>query len=778
MTNARLLLLMAMTFFVSLVTPLTVNAASGDWDDILLDWVKGDKQTSDSLSKETPDPATVTPSATVPEQKSGFRKQLESLSVNFDISALNRDFGGKSNFQLKAKTGWRPSYLQNQYTRTESFVPQLSIDLSHYLKIKLFPVSISPVFESDFYRQFYSENDVEDYLGLRSKTNRPYTLEQVPTDSATALNKLQVGDIYNYRNQLVLTVALATYSKLFNLSPVSADIKTMFSGQFILNIARLPLDHVRLKIIAIKQHGPIIEGAAEYIPFIPTPHGILLKAVRLIFKLVTDRISPRIALTQQGFGRLANLPEMHYSYFVTDYFIDLRDAKAAAAYNRLVGPYFLFEDHKIKGMALAKVAEIVNPLIQNLEKTQKLITVDLQGTEELPGLDLLYKQDVYAGIAPSSRRVHRYIQVSQSSDQDVFIKHEGMDLLMYNEDRNTFSRDGLNSFNNNGHSRHFDHYVYEESHEEKRNFGLKKRAEIKTLDALCLTDNIENNCHMELGVHYELTSTNFNVNQQLVIFNYLKANLPANIYNSVDWGDWAKLYDRRNAYANTLILFKPDFARKISPDSVRDMRYIFEYYLKQKGMDIYATDFGRDVRDRDLQPSPQLQGVADKNREELARERTAELDEIVANLSVVLDFTRPDRDRINHLFNLKKNPLFQEFGPGMILSLMTPSDAAEAVYLTVKLTAKDSKDLIWPPPKNPCTMTAKEKSDQDALREGLAIYNTFTAMQSQIYRAIDPQIQNEQLRLIFEGGANPGEDACNASTKENAGTTSATHETN
>lgn len=661
-----------------------------------------------------------------PKPKTGLQAAIDTLSTSFSLRAISASLGAGAQFKLGLKGSVHPSYLRNYYTRQESLIPSFDFDLGKMFGETFLKIYVSPKLESSFYRRFNDSLDAYDFFGRRNPENKPYGLDHIPSDTR-ALQKLTDKDTYKYRNELEVFVAPLDKSAGHILSG-SIQAGWIQGGALIMSISKLPLDHVELKVIAIKKKGPGYKyqggiGSALGLG----AHGFLLKAIATY---INNRIL-RWNFTkteQQGLADF-NLPDMKYKIFIADYVLDLSDEETAQAYDRIVPQYFVYHDGKPSGIAAQKVLEIVNPLNQDLASVMESFNRDFEKLNEL------YYIDVKKEIPEGYRNVDRRIYAVQESHQDFNFERVGADFITYTQNSQMAAKDKIMILDDSNQYHQFDHYIAEKSFVKKESFGVRNQAEIKSVDALCTKGTSVNDCNMELGFHYELTASHLSPKDQNQFFDYLRDNLPEQIYESIPLGSWKNNAEKRNAYINSLILFKQGFADLIPPEAKNNLKGLFEDYLQRIKFDPVDREQIQALESPlNEDPSSQSKAIAltTASQEKYNVERNA----LTGELNILLDGTLPEATRMESLLRLKSNDLFKKYGAGFILNLISTYSPTSNLFVKVRMTAANADNVEFP------------LSAPKGQRVGAKIYEAFTTIQSQINRAINPQLQDEQLRLV------------------------------
>ncbi|MBK9295183.1 MAG: hypothetical protein IPM57_12230 [Oligoflexia bacterium] len=648
------------------------------------------------------------------------RLQRTTYSIHLDVLDYSSENG--LNLELSAPYKIKPSYLDDYYTRVEKYVFGADVDLEKTLDFldKFMSLGAGGRVELEFARQF---DKFEDAWNVSKYP--PYGPKRIPFNTKAALEGLKELDFFGMKANLAVdfTPIRGSYSHAALNASLSGS--WIYKGELLVHVFRLSQNRVRVKLIAVKTKGP--EGKAE-LKVQPTVTSFGWDPLNNLFEKIGSLVL--FEGTQTGASQI-NLPDMKDRLLMADYIFDLNNPDAINAYDELFSRFYVIKDKKLNIELIKEGADVLNPFEQDLNDGKKYLKMHLGKIEEIYNQDKHLAQNCPNGLPPTGMnvlcpRISRYIAVQNDSLSNATSYKWGASPIFSREGRSRYSDNRITQRDDQNNLKYFKHLLYEGSKKNKGWFGTFNNATIKSLDVLCAL-NFENDedCQFQgLGVHLELTDTDYNAEDHAAFLKYMESSLPKAVFNKIPLADWAQIKDRKNASVVLRFLFKKDAINLLGGfgGPKPDIQGLLTEYVKQKEPLTVENLYNSYPQGESSEP-PFL-----TRQEDPVTKYEKDIKFVSSKLLIAFDETKVDNERIAAIMDLKGNEFFEKFGTGFVISLLSKDALHELLYVRLNMTAKGEKHFEW------------KYGESDKIK----IYRSFLYMQSIMYdRDIDPRIQTE-----------------------------------
>lgn len=241
-------------------------------------------------------------------------KELKNLKVSTGIDLYDGSIVPGVSSKITYEYKMEPSFFPNKYLRLDQWIIKNEIRVGDILDdLSPFRLNIAKDSSVYFIRNFDSQKE--------ALTALPYSINKIPYDSKSTLERLNVGDFFSY--PATLSVNTGTGAGLV-VAPytLTANISALMSGKFTINIFKVSQTEVRLKLVA--QTEQTIEGRIE------TESDFNLTGIAFI----DDRIDKVLAVDLiEVFAQ-----KSHGEQYILDYLFDLSKADAAKAFDEIISP--------------------------------------------------------------------------------------------------------------------------------------------------------------------------------------------------------------------------------------------------------------------------------------------------------------------------------------------------------------------------------------------------------------------------------------------------------
>ncbi len=207
-----------------------------------------------------------------------------------------------------------PSFLPNKFLRLDKWVVHNEIRVGDILDgILPFRLNIEKDSSIYFIRNFDSQK--------QAATAIPYSVNKIPYDSKSTIERLNVGDFFSYPAKLNINTGTGA-ARAITPYTLTANITALMSGKFTINIFKVSENSVRLKLVA--QTEKTIEGRIE------TESDFNLTGIAFIDHKIDKVLAVDLI---DVFAQ-----KSHGEQYILDYLFDLSNPEAAKAFDEIISP--------------------------------------------------------------------------------------------------------------------------------------------------------------------------------------------------------------------------------------------------------------------------------------------------------------------------------------------------------------------------------------------------------------------------------------------------------
>jgi hypothetical protein len=506
---------------------------------------------------------------------------------------------------------------------------------------------------------------------LKTLIAKPYTpFTHFPSNSRKAMEKLRIGDFFLMQANMNV-VASASQLKLLSPNfPVTVGAYYLVSGEFQIHMFRVSETKFRLKLIGVRSRDM---GGAVRLGYDPDS-DLKIIGVGFLDKQIRRRLT--FAPVEIGF----NLPETNL--FMVDYILDFADPEAARAYDDLITSSWTKRTVKI----VKTVGKIMNPATER-EVLLDMVLADVARFEEL------YERE--KNKSAETRLVDRMFSGNNDGDgSGIYIRIGHRDLGQYRFNQ-TYMDNYITASDRNGISRYFYMPVFTMIDEGRAGFGFWKEEVQRTATLLFEMDRHKGNITTfgELSFYLEYRDKKFDAKEARGLKTLISKRIPQELYDRINWGEWAEDRERRNARVTSLLVFRPGALGLVAGISGVEMYNRFVAYLNSlPRIDAYPENSNLDSNPHAYSSRPDWKFADDINL-------------IVQNLVTVFNPAVAGKARVDTFTSLRRNPLFQEVGPGFLVNLLRTEaknkdgdrgidELLQHIYYETHWSAKDADTLV------------------------------------------------------------------------------------
>jgi hypothetical protein len=570
------------------------------------------------------------------------------------------EFASGLHAAVKYRYELEPSYVDNYYTRVDKWKLKTELNATQIFSGPDGALPVSLKLDSGaelmFVRQFKSQK--------KAAVALPCTLGKLPFTADNVINKLEPGDFVSFpvHMNLILSASIPFVQKI---AAITGDTHILAGGNYQVHVFRMKDNRVRLKLFAQKKR----ESGVRIKSGFNLRYGSEDEEFNLFgIKLVDNAI--------KGFTKM-NLAELSFSketgtLFVLDYLFDLNNDKAKEAYDLIMQSYYTF-----------KPLQAVSPFTNGKKMEDTILSV-------CSPAEVLFEAD--KSLPAPQRRVDRLFE--GTNDYKRKKTKLRLDLKLFQFDNEVaYTENRITYTDRYDQRRQYYYPVYSVTRKNELLFGLTKEKSHYSSFALMLYDESQNTPTQftEFGIWQENTDKRFGRNEQALLHDHLKRNLPFGLYYKINFNDWnqqevkqnvrhsLQLILHRSAWNYLSSLSEEDYFRTLKnllgsvpgPEYPRDEELFLNgnepEYVKNAAKIIAQTDY------RYLWVP--------------AREMAERLHEI---FSEQLDESSYQK-KLKQLVKLRKNTVFSLLGTGYLIALFNSAEALkEHAFISLLLSAKDS----------------------------------------------------------------------------------------
>ncbi len=476
--------------------------------------------------------------------------------------------------------------------------------------------------------------------------------------TAERARKMEVGDFWSIPADVTFATGVGTgYSA--GVFSAGASGSYVVSGRFRVQVFKTDAQHVRVRLVGTRSHGPGVSGSARF--------GIEVFGIRVLDRALERLVGVNLVNSSKGWSTGTN--------FSADYVFDLRNEDATGAYDKILNASLK------TGPLLA-----ANSLIKSARLDQAMLN-DLRPAEEL------FHRD--QALEPSRRRVNRMFKglnefSSSSRNLEVGIKLLRFDtgsswvdnhLKVYNPDESTSDYSFPVYSSHDRWSALFGKFREDRDHSLYAVMPADTSGKALSLTDLVFTDTIQDKVATrgEMGNYRKR----------------LERALGPSLADRMDLDQFLAGAADRFGLQFTLAVHGDTFARLIDPARTTEQA-IWEAAARLVAEFDLFTPQPSEQGERQTGPwgyhrwSEARKKAHDTCKREWGESRWDSLDELISGLLAVqrLPASTSVVDRVTRFMELGKNTLFFDLMPRLIVELVA-GDAEDAFFIAVGAQAKD-----------------------------------------------------------------------------------------
>lgn len=570
-----------------------------------------------------------------------IKKQVARLTISKEVDIVEAGIYEGLSTALSYRIQSEPSYIDGYYTRLDKYKLRVNINPSDIIDDDDQPIGfdIRKDVEVLFARQFKNQR--------QSLLATPYTFKNFPLNADRATRRMNVGDFVAFQTNMSLVLSVGTFSELRGSVDVGASTHVFISGEFMIHLYKMPQNHMRMKIIAIRGKGAGADGNIRF------GQGVDL----IGFTLIDNRIRDLVDLEPFSIGT----GKANHDLFMIDYVFNLNDPSAAQSYNAVMKKKLRFKD-----------VEISNPLADD-EKLRNAIVTDIDSAEGIVHAD--------KGLKASERRVHRIFKGANSLVSTRAHIKLGINLAKYEKGFNYGHNKVISTDLNEVQRRYLlDNFsIFSKS---RLLFGFYGEENVSNTSLLYSADSdFKPGRFIALMLAQESKMRNFNEKDFQEIRDHVKSILPGRQYSQIDWKHWdfskgtlSNGYYREEAY------FEPQAIALIPMKDRSGIEKSYTRYLLESGRPRSIPRFGVPL-------DPRRYG---SNWIEVYRD---DLSEISIHLEIIFSSRTTPEQRYESYGKLRKIPLYRETITGYLINLLPSNDLERLMTYKLVLSARNANTV-------------------------------------------------------------------------------------
>jgi hypothetical protein len=577
-----------------------------------------------------------------------IREEIADLNINVAVPLGDVDIIEGINIGAKYRYEVEPSYQDQYFTRIDRWQIKNNINVGDVLKdVVEVPFSFSVNRENSFLfvRQFKNN--------LQALSALPYTPKALPVNAKRALNQLEVGDFVSMPANLSVAVSAGTSTAV--VSPVvlsaSANVYYVISGEFTIQVFKIDESHVRLKMISKRGYDRGVSSAAGL--------SFNLFGIRILDSQIEKLVDRD--LIQLGYSINPG------AQFIMDYVFDLKNEKAAEAYNQILSSTLKFKDIVILNQ-LDNARELKDKLISSFEKAEKLFETD-------------------KNLDPKDRRVSRIFK--GFNNYTGHTNHLKLALLLtsFVNDR-TYTENKLTYIDKHENDMEFFYPTQSRYMETKlgkwffelkdqsfqNNFGLIPR--FKSEDTSMRDPDI--------GLTFERKDKLFTAYEQKVLLRYILGQIPQFVANDIALNEWRSVTKKKDSRVFFQLVFKSqgfEFIKKYTREELN--KRLLAYVNEKKKLSVL------DDSDADLDKLKDFLLVGNIITNEQVRQLSNKLYSILQNPE------HNSEEMLKKLIKLNEKGMWDKIGVGFLISLLPQDRLEDLIYVKVVLVGKEMRSVNY-----------------------------------------------------------------------------------
>lgn len=294
------------------------------------------------------------PTAPSTEGSPGLNDKVAHIDLNWGLDLFSvtpvEGFRFRSRYTYKVQ----PAYRNHSFLRSDSWELRVGLDAGSFLEETGSPffAGLSANAIVKYHRQFTKQLDA-------AKALPKFSFKNIPLTSALALKYMTPGTLVEVPLNMNFAFGAQT-SDSMGIIAGSASAAYVSSGTFLTQFYRLKNNHVRVRLIAHRSKGTIVEGSLRFFEVLD-----IKQADSALERLFMKKI---VAVTDS---------RMKGNIFFTDLIFDLNDVEAQKAYDAFFSGGFRLATAKIFNPASNEI-DLSKMYVNNFEPVESLAREDLQ----------------------------------------------------------------------------------------------------------------------------------------------------------------------------------------------------------------------------------------------------------------------------------------------------------------------------------------------------------------------------------------------------------------
>lgn len=576
-----------------------------------------------------------------------IRDTIADQDVNFNVDLGNIDLIDGINLSNKYRYDVEASYINKYFTRIDKWDVNAGINVGEVLKDLIdvpFSFSINRSGSFFFVRQFPTK--------LGAMKALPYAPNKLPLNAKLALKSLHTGDFVSMPANLNVAVSAGVSTSMAGPVGLSAGAGSAFvlSGEFTIQVFKMDETHVRLKLLT--KRGRDSSGSASL------GASFNLFGIGLLDHQIEHFVEKDIA--QFGFSYNPG------AQFIIDYVFDLKDPKAAEAYDQILSSTLKFKDLIVADMVNPK--DLQDKLISSYEKADEIFYEDQK-------------------LEPKDRRVQRIFKgYSSYAGHTRHIKLAFL-ITSYQKDR-TFTESKVTFVDKNEKNLQFYYPTYSkyiETHLGKRFFDLKDQSYQNNF-ALIPRFNQEDSTlkNPDLGLTFERKDRYFTSYEQKYVEKFMLSQIPTSIAKDIDFSEWKNGLKKIDSRIFFQLVIKAQAFEYLKDISAEELKKKIVIYVEEKRKLHVIEETEDDNKMEELKSFLMLNRYIEKER----------LVNLAGKLANILKQTGTNSELMaNQLVALNEGSVFDKIGIGFLISLLPQEKLEDLVYLKLDMIGKDLKPI-------------------------------------------------------------------------------------
>lgn len=572
-----------------------------------------------------------------------IRKEISKISIRAQVDIVNAALYDGLATALSYRFESEPSYIDGYYTRVDKYQLRINLRPGDFLDddTEPFGFDIRKSVDVFFARQFKTQKE--------SFTALPYTFRNFPLNADRAIRRMNVGDFVAFQANLSLILSVGAFPEIGGTIGVGASTHVFVSGEFMIHFYRMPNNHIRLKIIALRGQGGGADAGLRF------NHGLSLIGLSIVDKGIKKVV---------GLKPLnLSLEKTRNELFMIDYVFDLNDPAAAQAFNDVIKKKLRFKDIPIAN-PVADAQQLREAVITDIDSTEKIVHEDYALKSTQRRIQRIFKGS--NELQFFSGRFQVGFRVAKFAKGFDYVQNKVLDTDM-NEIRHPYLLDTYSIFSRA-------RFLY-------GMYGWQKSADTSLL--FSADEKFNPSEFLSLIQRREVKMKTFREDHFQEFREHVRETLPPAIYTKIDWKNWDFRHGSLpNGYFEEEIFFEPE---AISHIPYRDRATIEKTYTEF----IIANGRPKSAPHHGIFLDPRRFG---DNWIEAYR---ADLEEIATQLVVIFSPTTSTDQRYESYKKLKRIPIYRETIAGYLLSLLPPNDLDRLLTYKLTMSAKGAPPVSF-----------------------------------------------------------------------------------